>query len=56
MKLGSGYWPNVGYVTFPEDARTEYGTVEWKDVVGVYGSAEEAQAATSARIERVRDE
>lgn len=46
MKLSYGYWPNAGYVTFREESRTEHGTVEWKDVIGVYGSAEEAEAAT----------
>lgn len=40
-----GYWPNVGYVTFLETSLTESGTVEWKNVLKVYGSMEEAKEA-----------
>jgi hypothetical protein len=45
VKLTYGIWPNGCYVTYPEKATKENGTIDEKDVVGWYGSSEEAKAA-----------
>jgi hypothetical protein len=50
-KLTFGIWPDGSYVTFYESAKNEYGTIDWGDVIGVYGSAEEARAAVEGATE-----
>ena len=44
-KLEYGIWPDGSYVVFSVTAMTEYGTISDKDVLGIYGSAEEARNA-----------
>jgi hypothetical protein len=44
-KLTFGIWPDGSYVTFRESAKNERGTIDWADVIGVYGTADEARSA-----------